>query len=102
MIAKLTDGAVNLCTSSNTSSEQSNIENVEIHKFAGPHPAGLAGTHIHYIDPVSVNKTVWTIGYQDVIAIGALFTTGHLDNSRVVALAGPQVHEPDYCELNLS
>ena len=94
VIAKLTDGAVNLCTSSVTSSEQSNIENVEIHKFAGPHPAGLAGTHIHYIDPVSVNKTVWTIGYQDVIAIGALFTTGHIDNSRVVALAGPQVHEP--------
>lgn len=94
VISKLTDGAVNLCVGSDTSIDQPSIENLQLHKFSGPHPAGLAGTHIHYIDPVSVNKTVWTIGYQDVIAIGALFTTGQIDNSRVIALAGPQVHEP--------
>lgn len=63
--------------------------------FAGPHPAGLAGTHIHLLDPVgSGRKTVWTIGYQDVIAIGLLFTTGELPVERVIALAGPQVENP--------
>jgi len=91
VISNLTEGSVNLCVGSDASV---NAENVELHKFSGPHPAGLSGTHIHYIDPVSANKTVWTINYQDVIAIGVLFTTGEIDNRRVVALGGPQVTEP--------
>jgi len=61
---------------------------------AGPHPAGLVGTHIHYLDPVSASKTVWHVGYQDVIAIGHLFVTGSIYTDRVVALAGPQVNKP--------
>ena len=91
VIAKLTEGSVNLCVEGNSSVT---AENVAVHSFSGPHPAGLSGTHIHYIDPVSADKTVWTINYQDVIAIGALFTTGEIDNRRVVALGGPQVTEP--------
>lgn len=62
--------------------------------FAGVHPAGNPGTHIHFLDPVSAKKTVWTVGYQDVMAIGELFTTGRLNVNRVVALAGPQVERP--------
>lgn len=34
------------------------IPNVVEESFVGPHPAGLAGTHIHFLDPVSENKTV--------------------------------------------
>lgn len=64
------------------------------HEFSGPHPAGLVGTHIHFLDPVSASKTVWHLNYQDVIAIGVLFREGRLDVSRVIALAGPQVKEP--------
>jgi Na+-transporting NADH:ubiquinone oxidoreductase subunit A len=94
IISKLTDGGVNLCLGPNSNIDQPDIDNVRLHKFSGPHPAGLVGTHIHYIDPVSARKTVWSIGYQDVIAIGALFTSGHTDNNRVIALGGPQVHEP--------
>lgn len=66
----------------------------EYHAFAGKHPAGLAGTHIHFLHPVSRTVSVWTIGYQDVIAIGKLFTTGHLYTQRMFALAGPQVKSP--------
>ena len=44
-------------------------------EFAGVHPAGLAGTHIHFLHPVNAARTVWSIGYQDVIAIG--FTLYH-------------------------
>jgi Na+-transporting NADH:ubiquinone oxidoreductase subunit A len=62
--------------------------------FAGVHPAGNPGTHIHFLDPVGAHKTVWTVGYQDVIAMGELFTTGKLNVERVVALAGPQVERP--------
>jgi Na+-transporting NADH:ubiquinone oxidoreductase subunit A len=64
------------------------------HEFSGPHPAGLVGTHIHFLDPVSAGKSVWHLNYQDVIAIGVLFRRGRLDTSRVVALAGPQVKNP--------
>ena len=94
VIGKLTDGNLHVCTKSDSSLDLSAVDKAVSHGFSGPHPAGLAGTHIHYIDPVSAVKTVWTIGYQDVIAIGALFTTGTIDNSRVVSLGGPQVKEP--------
>ncbi|NHC07699.1 Na(+)-translocating NADH-quinone reductase subunit A [Azonexus fungiphilus] len=70
------------------------LANVHVESFAGPHPAGLPGTHIHFLDPVSAHKTVWTIGYQDVIAIGRLFATGRLPVERVVALGGPVVNQP--------
>lgn len=68
--------------------------NVSYHAWSGLHPAGLPGTHIHFLDPVSEHKTVWHIGYQDVIAIGKLFTTGELCVDRVVSLAGPSVLKP--------
>ncbi|OQS58393.1 NADH:ubiquinone reductase (Na(+)-transporting) subunit A [Actinobacillus suis] len=70
------------------------VSGVNVHEFAGRHPAGLVGTHIHFIDPVGLTKTVWHLNYQDVIAIGKLFTSGELFTDRVVALAGPQVKTP--------
>jgi len=69
-------------------------KNAQLVEVAGPHPAGLVGTAIHFLDPVGLNKTVWHVGYQDVIAIGKLFVTGEIDSSRVVALAGPKVSKP--------
>ncbi|MDF2176793.1 Na(+)-translocating NADH-quinone reductase subunit A [Aliiglaciecola sp. CAU 1673] len=66
----------------------------EVNEFAGPHPAGLVGTHIHFLDSAGAGKTVWHVGYQDVIAIGHLFTTGELDSRRVVSLAGPAAKNP--------
>ncbi|OQX06543.1 MAG: NADH:ubiquinone reductase (Na(+)-transporting) subunit A [Thiothrix lacustris] len=67
---------------------------IHYHCWSGPHPAGLPGTHIHFLDPVSEHKTVWHIGYQDVIAIGKLFTTGKLYVERIISLAGPTVLKP--------
>jgi Na+-transporting NADH:ubiquinone oxidoreductase subunit A len=67
---------------------------VRTQAFSGPHPAGLSGTHIHHLLPASRQRQVWSLNYQDVIAIGHLFTTGELDLSRVVALAGPSVLRP--------
>tara|TARA_B110000003_G_scaffold131029_1_gene133164 strand:+ start:459 stop:1799 length:1341 start_codon:yes stop_codon:yes gene_type:complete len=90
----LTEGPVNVCSAPNVSIPGNEIEGVREINFSGPHPAGLAGTHIHLVDPVSATKTVWSIGYQDVIAIGHLFTTGKIDTRRVISLAGPQVTQP--------
>ncbi|MDO4427189.1 MAG: Na(+)-translocating NADH-quinone reductase subunit A [Moraxella sp.] len=64
------------------------------HAFSGVHPAGNAGTHIHFLHPLARGVTVWTINYQDVIAIGKLFTTGKLYTERLISLAGPSVKEP--------
>lgn len=68
--------------------------NIKEEIFVGPHPAGLAGTHIHFLDPVSEKKTVWHIGYQDVIAVGHLFVEGEVYNKRVIAIGGPNAKEP--------
>lgn len=87
-------GKLFLCKAQGASLPGEQNGKVQVETFAGPHPAGLAGTHIHFLDPVSASKSVWTIGYQDVIAIGALFTTGKLSVERVVSLAGPVVEKP--------
>lgn len=83
-----------LCKAEGVSLPGENVAKVQSEAFAGPHPAGLPGTHIHFLDPVSVSKSVWQIGYQDVIAVGKLFTTGQLFVERVVALGGPVVEQP--------
>lgn len=83
-----------LCVADGAAIPGSGLERVQVESFAGPHPAGLAGTHIHFLDPVGPHKSVWTIGYQDVIAIGRLFATGQLAVDRVVALGGPLVARP--------
>jgi Na+-transporting NADH:ubiquinone oxidoreductase subunit A len=92
VLKRLTDGQVFVCKAPGANIPTAGIETTE--EFSGPHPAGLAGTHIHKLDAVSVTKTVWSIGYQDVIAIGQLFTTGSLNSERVISLAGPQVIKP--------
>jgi Na+-transporting NADH:ubiquinone oxidoreductase subunit A len=56
---------------------------------------------MHFISPVSANKVAWTIGYQDVIAVGKLFTTGFLNVDRVVAIAGPMVNKPRLIKTRL-
>ncbi len=70
------------------------IDTVQVNEFAGKHPAGLVGTHIHNLKPASADKFVWHLGYQDVIAFGKLFTSGELDNTRVISLAGPAAKNP--------
>jgi Na+-transporting NADH:ubiquinone oxidoreductase subunit A len=92
---------VHLCTDENTQMSLP-AENVAQHQFSGVHPAGLAGTHIHYVDPISTtDKTVWTINYQEVIALGYLFTSGKLWNKRYIALGGPCVTNPRIAKIKL-
>jgi Na+-transporting NADH:ubiquinone oxidoreductase subunit A len=94
VLTRLTDGPVRVCRAAGADLPAFAGDRVREEVFAGPHPAGNAGTHIHFLDPVGRHKTVWVAGYQDVIAIGRLFTTGRLHTERVVSLAGPQVEDP--------
>lgn len=93
ILSVLTDGKVYVCKSGK-SLPCSTQPNVEEHVFAGPHPAGLPGTHMHFLFPVNKENVAWSINYQDVIAIGQLFLTGELYTNRVVSLAGPVVNKP--------
>ncbi|MFK7915464.1 MAG: Na(+)-translocating NADH-quinone reductase subunit A [Pseudomonadales bacterium] len=94
ILAKLTEGAVHVCHAPGAQMPALAAQQVQTTAFEGPHPAGLPGTHIHFLDPVGAAKTVWYIGYQDVIAVGQLFQTGQLNPSRVVAVGGPGVSNP--------
>ena len=90
-----------LCQAPGAAIPASQVEGVQVAEFAGPHPAGLPGTHIHFLDPVDANKTVWHIGYQDVVAMGKLFVTGELMTERVVSVAGPGVMKPHIARVRL-
>ncbi|MCA8988330.1 MAG: Na(+)-translocating NADH-quinone reductase subunit A [Planctomycetaceae bacterium] len=94
VLRHLTPGKLYLCQAPGVKIPGASLSFVHAEEFAGPHPAGLPGTHIHFLDPVGMEKSVWFINYQDVIAIGALFDTGKLIVDRVVSLAGPIVNDP--------
>ncbi len=93
-IAKLTAGKVFVVTSKNSKVDIAGIANAQKESFEGPHPAGLVGTHIHFLSPVSAKSSVWHLNYQDIIAIGKLFKTGELFNQRVIAIGGPAARNP--------
>ncbi|NLY93977.1 MAG: Na(+)-translocating NADH-quinone reductase subunit A [Myxococcales bacterium] len=92
-ITALTDGPVYLCVAEGSPIGPGGTR-ARRETFSGPHPAGLPGTHIHFLDPVRRGKVVWYVGYQDVIAFGELLRTGRIPVARVVALGGPLVREP--------
>ena len=94
LLTRLTDGNVHVCQASGGKLGGHPVGQVTFNQFAGPHPAGLVGTHIHFLEPVSLKKQVWHLNYQDVIAVGKLFLEGELSVERIIALGGPQVKEP--------
>jgi Na+-transporting NADH:ubiquinone oxidoreductase subunit A len=91
LLARLTSGKVYLCKAPGADIPASNAQ---VEEFAGIHPAGLVGTHIHTVLPASAKRSVWHVGYQDVIAIGQLFTQGVLNTERVFAIGGPKAKQP--------
>ncbi len=94
IISKLTEGKVFVCKKPDAAIPVPVMDRVMVEEFSGPHPAGLAGTHIHFLDPVSMEKNVWHIDAQDVAAIGLLFSTGKISVERVISIAGPSVKKP--------
>ncbi|MBU2513066.1 Na(+)-translocating NADH-quinone reductase subunit A [bacterium] len=94
VISHLTEGKIFLCKSPKTDLPESDLPRLVVAEFQGCHPAGLVGTHIHFLDPVNIDKTVWHLNYQDVIAIGKLFTTGRIYVERVIAIGGPEAKKP--------
>ncbi|MES1951846.1 Na(+)-translocating NADH-quinone reductase subunit A [Salinisphaera sp. S4-8] len=94
VLSRLTDGSVYICKAPGADIPQPGGSQFVTAEFEGKHPAGLVGTHVHFLDPVGVDSCVWHLGYQDVMAIGALFITGRINVERVVALCGPAASNP--------
>jgi len=94
LVAKLIDGPTYLCVGEHSELGDDAPAGVLVERFAGPHPSGTVGVHIHTLRPVSRGKSVWHLGCQDVAAIGRLASTGRLDVSRVISIAGPDIEDP--------
>jgi len=98
VLRKFTNGKVHLGLNGNAEVSKvfAHTKDVETHKISGKHPAGNVGTLIHMIDPVNKGDVVWTLNPYGVIQIGKLFLEGKYDTSKIVALAGPEVAQPQY------
>lgn len=94
VLSKLTEGQTFVCQ--DKMAPIAMMDGVHTELFGGPHPAGNVGTHIHFLHPVDAERYVWHAGYQDVIAIGALFKTGKLFLDRLISVAGPFANDPKY------
>ncbi len=97
VLARLTAGKVHLSLNAKAENKVfEGLNGVEIHEFAGPHPAGNVGVQIHHIDPINKGEVVWTVSAQGVALIGRLFATGKVDMTKTIALCGSQVEAPQY------
>ena len=73
----------------------SEANNVELHRFSGPHPAGCVGVQIHHVDPIKHRRdVVWTTTVQGLILIGRLFLEGRYVPDITIALSGSAVTAP--------
>lgn len=100
-LAKLTDGPTFLCVAAGSPIQAPPQTRVQREEFAGPHPSGSVGWHIHRLAPASLDRVAWHLHYQDAIAIGRLFLEGIIDTRRVVALGGPGVARPRLLETRV-
>ncbi|MBR2367786.1 MAG: Na(+)-translocating NADH-quinone reductase subunit A [Alistipes sp.] len=96
VLAKLTDGKVHLSARKGDEGYMAEVKGVEYHTFEGKHPAGNVGVQIHHIDRIAKGDIVWTVNIQDVAIIGRYATSGKLDMSKVVAVAGSEAQKPLY------
>lgn len=105
VLNKLTGGKVYLGLDARGKTAPSPVfteaQGVERHWFHGKHPAGNVGVQIHHIAPLSTQDKVWTLGVQEVITLGSLFSEGRFNAERVVALTGAELREPKYVRTYL-
>lgn len=100
VLQNLTAGAVHIVKKAGAKLPAHQLARGQEHEFGGIHPAGLVGTHIHFIDAVGPQKTVWYLSLQDLLMIGEFFRTGVLNGTKVVAVVGPGVKQPQLVRVH--
>ena len=98
-LSKLTEGEVHLSVGKKDASFLENIKGVNLIKVSGKHPAGNVGVQISKIDPINSGDRIWVVQPQDVAIIGELFLTGNYNPTKIIALAGSQVNDPQYFKI---
>lgn len=93
MIAKLAPRVL-ICHEEGKTLPQLSKESIQYKAFSGVHPAGLVGTHIHLLTPVSEQRIVWHLQAHDVIAMARLFLDGKVYTQRIITLVGSMVKQP--------
>jgi len=93
---KLTDGNIHVCIGKNSNSAFKDLNDIELHRISGAHPAGNVGVQISKIDPLNKGESVWIISAADLVIIGELLLTGNFNAERVIALSGSSVKTPKY------
>jgi Na+-transporting NADH:ubiquinone oxidoreductase subunit A len=105
VLKRLTEGQVFLGLNAGGASSPSQVftsaPGAALAWFKGKHPTGNVGVQIHHLSPVRPGQKVWTLGVQDVITIGALFTEKRYNAERVVALTGSELNAPAYVRTYL-
>ncbi len=101
ILSKFTEGNLYLCKDEGASIPEVKDAKIKVQEFSGVHPKGIAGTHIHFLDPASRTKQVWYIGIQDVIAIGQLFISGKINTERIISFGGPSVKNPRHIKTRI-
>ena len=96
---KLASGKVHLGVRAGAEGEMASLKGAEIHTFAGKHPVGNVGVQIHHVDPINKDERVWTVNIQDLAIIGRLLNEGRVDRTKVIAVAGSEVKNPQYYRL---
>ncbi len=100
VLGKLTRGKVHLGLDANGKSAPPAVfteaKGVEKHWFQGQHPVGNVGIQIHHTAPITPKTIVWTLGVQEVISLGAMFTEKRFNAERIVALTGSELETPKY------
>ncbi|HSV98089.1 MAG TPA: Na(+)-translocating NADH-quinone reductase subunit A [Spirochaetota bacterium] len=102
VLAVLTPGKVHLCADGGPGGDSlfDGVKNVEHHRFAGPHPAGNVGVHIHHVSPIrGAGDIVWHCTVQGVILIGRFFIAGAPSFEVTAAVAGPAAARRRYVEV---
>ncbi len=100
-VSKLTSGKVHLNVKEGNTASITFLQakGVQVNHFSGPHPAGNVGVQIHKIDPINKGDIVWYLYPQDLVIIGKLFLEGKYDASKLIALTGSEVNNPQYYKV---
>ncbi|MGK7395593.1 MAG: Na(+)-translocating NADH-quinone reductase subunit A [Candidatus Cyclobacteriaceae bacterium M3_2C_046] len=98
ILKKFTEGSIYIGLSNDEEVSQifSKLRNVQICNFSGPHPAGNVGVQIHHVAPINKGDIVWTVNPFGLLQIGKLFLEGLYDASKIIALVGSEVANPQY------
>jgi Na+-transporting NADH:ubiquinone oxidoreductase subunit A len=97
LLANLAECPVYLCAAPGADMPQAAHERISRHDFSGPHPAGLAGTHVHFLMGASARADRldhWLSG-RDRGGATVFGWRAYVDVS--LLLAGPSVSRPRWC-----